>query len=73
MKGYFMLFYRLTTAVIHGHFLAFTAVSSRSPSEESCVGTYAYLESLRILSLLRKESLLDGFLCYKFRYRHRVI
>ena len=34
--------------------------------EESCRETYAYLESLWIPSLLRKESLLDGFLCYKF-------
>ena len=32
---------------------------------------HAYMQSLGILSLLKKEVLLDGFLCWKFCCRHK--
>ena len=41
--------------------LAFTAVFGSPSMEESCIGFYAYLKSLRIPSLLRTEFLLMDF------------
>ena len=35
-------------------------------SEEGCIGTYAYQETLRIPAPLRKKVLLDGILCCSF-------
>ena len=43
-------------------FQAFTTVVGRSSAEEGCTDTNTYWKTLWILSLLRKESLLDGFL-----------
>ena len=51
----------ITTGIMEGLFLAFTAVSgSPSSSEESCTGSYAYHESLGIPLLMRKEMLLEN-------------
>ena len=55
----------IVTAVMDLLFLAFAAVSGSSSTEESCTGTYAYLESVGIPSLLGKESLLDVIPCCK--------
>ena len=51
-------------------FEAFTAVSGSSSAEEGCTDTNFILKILWSPSLLRKESLLDGFLCCKFCCRH---
>ena len=53
----------IATTVMNSLFLAPNAISGSLSSDESYIGTYAYLESQRIPSLLRKEALLDGFLC----------
>ena len=54
-------------------FQAYTAVSGCSSAEEDWTDTNAYWEILRILSILRKESLLDGFLCCKSYCRQRAV
>ena len=48
----------IATAVMSGLLRDFTAVSGSLSAEESCTGTDAYLESLSIPSLLRKEAFL---------------
>ena len=51
----------IAAAIMNSFFQASSTVSGCHSLEESCTGSYDYLES-RIPSLLRKEALLTGFL-----------
>ena len=58
---------------MNGLFLVFTAVSGSHFFRQKLTSIYAYLELLRFSSLLRRESLLDVFLCCNICSRHEQL